>query len=111
VKQLHRELVGGLGMPRDPKELFAAVAAVVADADRTGGDGPQARACREYLVRVRERRDVAATASAKLDVCRGGRAGLGRTPVAGLHDTVDQADDAARVLTSTGPTAETVHGA
>jgi superfamily II DNA or RNA helicase len=110
VKQLHRELVGGLGMPRDPKELFAAVAAVVGDADRTGSDGPQARACREYLVRVRERRDVAATASAKLEVCRVVGPGLagGRSLV--FTDTVDQADDAARVLTSTGPSAETVHG-
>lgn len=110
VKQLHRELVGGLGMPREPRELFAAVAAVVADADRTSRSGPQVRACREYLVRVRERRDVAATASAKLDVCRALAPVLrgGRSLV--FSDTVEQADAAARVLAAAGPSAETVHG-
>ena len=110
VKQLHRELVGGLGMPKDPRELFAAVAAVVADGERGGGDGPQVRACREYLARVRERRDVAATAAAKLDVCRALAPALpGRRSLV-FTDTVDQADDAARVLSSLGPTAETIHG-
>jgi superfamily II DNA or RNA helicase len=110
VRQLHRELVGGRGMPRDPRELFAAVAAVVGDADRSGRDGPQVRACREYLVRVRERRDVAATAGAKLEVCRviGPALAGGRSLV--FTDTVEQADDAARVLRAAGPSAETVHG-
>ncbi len=110
VRQLHRELVGGLGMPREPKALFAAVAAVVSDADRSGVSGPQVRACREYLVRVRERRDVAATASGKLDVCRAAAAGLEGRRTLVFTDTVDQAEDAARVLTRGGCTAETVHG-
>ncbi len=116
ARQLHRELVGGLGMPREPKALFAAVAAVVSDADRgggreaRGGSGPQVRACREYLVRVRERRDVAATASGKLEVCRAAAAGLAGRRTLVFTDTVDQAEDAARVLTRAGCTAETVHG-
>ena len=131
ARQLHRELVGGLGMPREPKALFAAVAAVVSDADRGGGredrgggredrgggwedrgggGGPQVRACREYLVRVRERRDVAATASGKLEVCRAAAAGLAGRRTLAFTDTVDQAEDAARVLTRAGCTAETVHG-
>ena len=110
VKQLHRELVGGLGMPRDPKELFAAVAAVVADAERSGRDGPQVRACREYLVRVRERRDIAATAEAKLDVCRSVGPGLSGRRSLVFTDTVEQADRAARALSGVGTRAETVHG-
>lgn len=110
ARQLHRELVGGLGMPREPKALFAAVAAVVADADRGGGGGSQVRACREYLVRVRERRDVAATASAKLEVCRAAAGGLTGRRTLVFTDTVDQAEDAARALSMAGLTAETVHG-
>jgi superfamily II DNA or RNA helicase len=113
ARQLHRELVGGLGMPREPKALFAAVAAVVADADRGGrggGSGPQVRACREYLVRVRERRDVAATASGKLDVCRAAAAGLVDRRTLVFTDTVEQAEDAVRVLTAAGCRAETIHG-
>ena len=110
ARQLHRELVGGLGMPREPKALFAAVAAVVAEADRSSGSGPQVRACREYLVRVRERRDVAATASGKLDVCGAAAAGLTERRTLVFTDTVDQAEDAARVLSRAGCTAETVHG-
>jgi superfamily II DNA or RNA helicase len=110
VRQLRRELVGPLGMPKEPRALFAAVAGVVADADRRGREGPQVRACREYLVRVRERRDVAASAAAKLDLCATIAPVLraGRSIV--FADTVDQAEDAARVLVRGGVAAETVHG-
>jgi superfamily II DNA or RNA helicase len=110
ARQLHRELVGGMGLPKDPRELFAAVAGVVADADRTGRDGPQVSACREYLVRVRERRDVAAAAAGKLEVCRVlGPALVGRRTLV-FTDTVEQAEAAARVLVTAGISAETVHG-
>jgi superfamily II DNA or RNA helicase len=110
ARQLHRELVGGLGMPKDPRQLFSAVAGVVAEADRTGRDGPQVRVCREYLVRVRERRDLAATAAGKLEVCRQlAPALLGRRSLV-FTDTVEQADAAARVLAAAGVAAETVHG-
>jgi superfamily II DNA or RNA helicase len=110
VRQLRRELVGPLGMPKEPRALFAAVAAVVADADALSRDGPQVAACREYLVRVRERRDVAATAAGKLDVCRVVAPALrgGRSLV--FSDTVDQAEDAALLLRGAGVAAETVHG-
>lgn len=110
ARQLHRELVGGLGMPREPRALFAAVAAVVAEADRGGGNGSQVRACREYLVRVRERRDVAATAAGKLEICRAAAPGLTDRRTLVFTDTVAQAEAAARVLVAAGITAETVHG-
>ena len=110
ARQLNRELVGGLGMPRDPRELLAAVSAVVADAERTGRDGPQVRACREYLVRVRERRDVAAVAQAKLAACGALAPALAGRRTLVFTDTVDQAEAAAAELTRGGIAAETVHG-
>jgi superfamily II DNA or RNA helicase len=110
VKQLHRELVGVHGMSKDPVRRFAAVTAVVAEAERSGHRGPQVAACREYLARVRERRDVGATAAAKLDVCAAiaPRLAGGRSLV--FTDTVDQAEAAARVLRGAGRSAEAVHG-
>jgi superfamily II DNA or RNA helicase len=110
ARQLRRELVGPLGMPKEPRALFAAVAAVVGEADRGGRDGPQVAACREYLVRVRERRDVAATAQGKLDVCRALAPALRSRRSLVFSDTVEQADDAARLLVAGGVGAETVHG-
>jgi superfamily II DNA or RNA helicase len=60
-------------------------------------------------VRVRERREVAATAAGKLRVCAGrARARRPRTLV--FTDTVDQAEAAARRLVRAGLAAETVHG-
>jgi superfamily II DNA or RNA helicase len=110
VRQLRRELVGSLGMPKEPRALLAAVAAVVADGEAGGRDGPQVRACREYLVRIRERRDVTATAAGKLAVCRAVAPVLrgGRSLV--FTDTVEQAEDAARLLVAGGVAAEIVHG-
>jgi superfamily II DNA or RNA helicase len=110
VRQLHRELVHGLGMPREPRALFAAVAAVVAGADGAGGDGRQVRACREYLVRVRERREVAASAVGKLEVCRSVAPALVAKRTLVFTDTVEQADEAVAALRSGGLPAETVHG-
>ena len=110
VRSLHRELVGPLGMPREPGALLRAAAAVVAAGDRGRDEGRQAAACREYLARIRQRRDVAATAAAKLDVARSAAPALrgGRSLV--FTDTVDQAEAAARVLVAAGVAAETVHG-
>jgi superfamily II DNA or RNA helicase len=110
ARQLRRELVGPLGMPKEPRALFAAVAAVVAEANQGGRDGPQVRACREYLVRVRERRDVAATAAGKLAVCEGLAPALRDRRSLVFTDTVEQAEDAARLLVAGGVAAETVHG-
>jgi superfamily II DNA or RNA helicase len=110
VRQLHRELVGGLGMPKDPAALFAAVAAVVADGEAHGHDGAQVRACREYLARVRERRDVAATSVGKLRVCELLAPALAGRRTLVFTDTVDQAEAAVRRLGRAGLAAETVHG-
>jgi superfamily II DNA or RNA helicase len=110
ARQLRRELVGPLGMPKEPRALFAAVAAVVAEANQGGRDGPQVRACREYLVRVRERRDVAATAAGKLAVCEALAPALRERRSLVFTDTVEQAEDAARLLVAGGVAAETVHG-
>ena len=109
ARRLHRELIGPLGMPREPRALLAAAAAVVADAG-PGPDGPQARACREYLLRLRERRAVAARAAAKLDVVDAVAPALagGRSLV--FTDTVDQADDATARLRRAGRDAVTIHG-
>jgi superfamily II DNA or RNA helicase len=110
ARQLHRELVGGHGLPQDPNALFAAVAAVVARGDAGAGDRPLVRACREYLVRVRERREIAATAAGKLRVCAAAAPGLRGRRTLVFTDTIEQADAATRVLVRGGLAAETVHG-
>ncbi len=116
VRALHGELVGGLGMPREPRELFAAVSAIVgrggaADGGGAGGrEGHQVRVCREYLVRVRERRDAAASATGKLSVCRGLAPALAGKRTLVFTDTVAQAEAAASRLVAGGLAAETVHG-
>jgi superfamily II DNA or RNA helicase len=112
VRALHRELIGPLGMPREPRALFAAAAAVAATAAGGGAEtgGAQAAACREYLARVRERRDVAANAAAKLDVVDAAAAALAGRRSLVFTDTVAQADAAVRRLSSAGVAAETVHG-
>lgn len=110
VKHLHGLLIATFEMPREPRALFAAVAAVVADADAVGRDGPQVQACREYLVRVRERRDVAAGARAKLDVCDAVAPALDGRRSLVFTDTVAQAHDAAARLTARGVTARCLHG-
>lgn len=108
VRQLHRELVGPLGMPREPRALIAAVSAVVAGAGE--GAGPQVRACRDYLARIRDRRDVAAGSAAKLAVLHAlGPALAGRRALV-FTDTVEQATAAAGVLVGHGVRAETLHG-
>jgi superfamily II DNA or RNA helicase len=117
VRQLHRELVGVHGLSRDPRRRFEAVTAIVGEADRrgagapgTGAAQPLVAACREYLVRVRERRDVAAQAVGKLDLCDVVAPHLtGRRSLV-FTDTVDQAELAARRLSRAGLEARTVHG-
>ena len=111
VRRLHGQLVGPLGMPREPRRLLQAVTAVVAEAEAGGSvGGPQVRACREYLVRVRERRVVAAGATRKLVLAGALAPALARRRSIVFTDTVDQAEDAARVLVSGGVAAETLHG-
>jgi superfamily II DNA or RNA helicase len=110
VRQLHRELVSGLGMPKDPAARFAAAAALVAEAERTGRAGQQVAACREYLAKVRQRREVAAQAAGKLELCTHVAPHLRGRRTLVFADTVDQAEQAARRLSRRGLRAETVHG-
>lgn len=111
VRQLHRELIGPFKMPREPRALLTAVTAVVSEAEaKPGADGPQTTACREYLVRVRQRREVAATADAKLQVLGAAADGLAGARTLVFSDTVDQAHEAALMLVRHGVHAETLHG-
>ncbi len=110
VRRLHRELVVGLGMPAEPRALLRAVAAVVADAQGADNPGRQAAACREYLARVRQRREIAATSAAKLEVVRAAAPALSRSRCLVFSDTVEQAEHAAGALAMAGVSAETVHG-
>lgn len=114
VRQLHRDLVEHHGFPRDPRKLFPAVAAAVAAA---AGEGhrrrdPAVATGREYLFRVRARREVAATAAGKLAVIAELAPGLLEHAERSLvfTDTVDQAEIAARLLRRAGLATETIHG-
>jgi superfamily II DNA or RNA helicase len=108
-----KRLTGGLtgaGLPREPRALIAALSAIVADAERTGRDGPQVRAAREYLSAVRERRAVAAGAARKPDVVAALAPALGERRTLVFTDTVDQAEAVVAVLRRSGVPAATVHG-
>ncbi|MEX2324183.1 MAG: DEAD/DEAH box helicase [Nitriliruptoraceae bacterium] len=109
-RQLHRELVGGLGMPKDPAGLFAAAAAIVAQADGKHAAGRQVVACREYLYATRRRRDAAAQAAAKLTLVGALAPALTGRRTLVFADTVEQADAVARTLSAQALAAETVHG-
>lgn len=110
VRRIHRQLVGVLELPSEPRARFAAVSAIVAEAQRTGRDGPQAAACREYLAVVRQRREVAAQATGKLELVRSLAPALDGRRSLVFADTVEQAEAAARVLAAAGLRARTVHG-
>ena len=110
VRRLTASLAASGALPREPRALIAALAAIVADAERSGRDGAQSRVAREYLSVVRERRSVAAGARRKVDVV----AGLG--PVLAAHrtlvftDTVEQAEAVVGRLRAAGAPAATLHG-
>jgi superfamily II DNA or RNA helicase len=110
ARRLHRELVGALDLPREPRARFAALSAIVADAERTGRDGPQVAACREYLAVVRQRREVAAQAAGKLTLVRDVAPALAGRRTLVFADTVEQAEAAARTLAGAGLRTRTVHG-
>jgi superfamily II DNA or RNA helicase len=109
VKRLTGGLTGG-GLPREPRALIAALSAIVADAERTGKDGPQVRAAREYLAAVRERRAVAAGATRKPEVVAALAPALAERRTLVFTDTVDQAEAVVAVLRRAGVAASTVHG-
>jgi len=109
-----RRLTGGFiaagGMPRDPRALIASLSAIVADAQRSGRDGPQVRAAREYLSVVRERRSVAAGASRKVDVVAAIAAALASHRTLAFTDTVEQAEAVVATLRRGGTPASVLHG-
>ena len=110
VRRLTGGLVTGGGLPREPRALIAALSAIVGDADRTGRDGPQVRAAREYLSVVRERRAVAAGAARKPDVVAALAPALAEHRTLVFTDTVEQAEAVVAVLRRGGAPASTVHG-
>ena len=110
VRRLRSRLVE-LDLPRHPLELIAAAAAVVARGAGAPGKGdPQLTAARGFLAALRARRDVAAQAAGKLDVVRVVAPALRRRRTLVFTDTIDQAEQATRLLASAGVEAEEIHG-
>jgi RNA polymerase primary sigma factor len=110
VRRLTSSLVAGGGLPRDPRALIAALSAMVADAERSGRDGPQVRAAREYLAVVRERRAVAAGAAHKTDVVAALAPALIAHRTLAFTDTVEQAEAVVATLRRGGAPAAVLHG-
>ena len=110
VRRLTGGLVAGGGLPRDPRALIAALSAIVADAERSGRDGPQVRAAREYLAAVRERRAVAAGAAHKIEVVAALAPALAARRTLVFTDTVEQADAVVAKLRRGGAPAAVLHG-
>ena len=110
VRRLTAGLVTGGGLPREPRALIAALSAIVAEAQRSGRDGPQVRAAREYLAAVRERRAVAAGAAHKTGVVAALAPALAARRTLVFTDTVEQAEAIVAVLRRAGTAASTVHG-
>lgn len=110
VRRLTAGLAGGAGLPREPRALIAALSAIVADAERTGRDGPQVRAAREYLAVVRERRTVAAGARRKVEVVAALAGTLATRRTLAFTDTIEQAEEVVAALRRGGAPAATVHG-
>jgi superfamily II DNA or RNA helicase len=110
VRRLTASLAASGALPREPRALIAALAAIVADAQRSGRDGPQSRVAREYLSVVRERRSVAAGARMKIEVVAGLAPALVGHRTLIFTDTVDQAEAVVRRLRAGGAPAATLHG-
>jgi len=112
VRQLRQVLVSRHGFPRAPLDLIARAAAVVGGADGTPPSraGAEVRDARAFLAVLRERRDVAAQAAGKLDVLRVVAPALATRRSLVFTDTVDQAEQATKVLRAAGVEAEEIHG-
>jgi superfamily II DNA or RNA helicase len=110
VRRLTGSFAAAGSLPRDPRALIAALAAVVADAERSGRDGPQVRAAREYLAAVRERRAVAAGAARKPEVVAALAPALGERRTLAFTDTVEQAEQVVALLRRGGVPAAVLHG-
>lgn len=111
TRQLRQALLGH-GFPRNPLDMIARAAAVVGGAS----DVPPSRASREvadaraFLSALRARRDVAAQAAGKLDVVRLVAPALTTRRTLVFTDTVEQAEQATKVLRAAGVEAEEIHG-
>jgi superfamily II DNA or RNA helicase len=110
IRRLTASLAASGALPREPRALIAALAAIVADAERSGRDGAQSRVAREYLSVVRERRSVAAGARRKLEVVGALAPALAAHRTLVFTDTVEQAEEVVRRLRSAGAPAATLHG-
>ena len=110
VRRLTGGLLAGGALPKDPRALIAALSAIVGEAERSGRDGPQVRAAREYLTVVRERRAIAAGASLKARVVAALAPALADRRSLVFTDTVEQAEAVVAVLRRGGVGASTVHG-
>jgi superfamily II DNA or RNA helicase len=110
IRRLTGSLATGSGLPRDPRALIAALSAIVAEAQRTGRDGPQVKAAREYLAAVRERRAVAAGATRKSEVVAALAPSLATRRTLAFTDTVEQAEDVVSLLRRGGAAAAVLHG-
>jgi superfamily II DNA or RNA helicase len=110
VRRLTASLAASGALPREPRALIAALAAIVADAERSGRDGAQARVAREYLSVVRERRSVAAGARLKADVVAALAPALQTHRTLLFTDTVEQAEAAVGRLRAGGAPAASLHG-
>lgn len=110
VSGAYRVLLAAGSFPREPKAFLQAVTARVAEAQQAGSDTPVAARCRDYLYWLRQRRDIAASASGKLDALGQVCAGLAARRTLVFTDTVEQALAAARVVNSHGLRAEVLHG-
>lgn len=105
-----RQVLVDAGLPREPLELIATASAIVAGSDPRGPDDGRLVAARAFLSGLRGRRDVAATCAGKLTVCETVGPSLAGARSLVFTDTIDQADQAARILGRAGLEARDVHG-
>ena len=110
VRRLTSALAATGVLPRAPRELLRVLAAMVAEAERGGRDGPQVRAAREYLAVVRERRAVAAGAARKRDAVAALAPALAGHRTLAFTDRVAEAEEVAGLLRAGGVRAAAVHG-
>jgi len=81
-----------------------------AESGRRAKDDPVVVVARDWLVRLRARRDAAAQAAGKLTVAAAIAPTLHGRKALVFCDTVDQAELAARMISRHGPLAEELHG-
>ncbi len=112
ARRARRVLVAEHRLPRHPRDTLRAAVELLgeADAGTRRGDDPAVAAARDYLVRLRARRDAAAQAAGKLTVAAAIAPHLHDRRTLVFCDTVDQAEQVAAVMTAAGPLAETIHG-